>query len=298
VKTIEIPNYISGEPAYIVIDWDKIPDGTNITSKNHHPHILVDAVYDIENAPTIKEKFFDDKSTIFFDNAYNEKTSLISSAVLALYVGDSTYKGNLRFCVLRKLYGVGGIIRFYAYINNALTHIYETDKQTDLTGVKIIEMRNLLSGEPAYIVIDWDKVPDGTSLTGKTGTEMILNDKVYEEAALAKIQLAMAEKSTERNLDGSGNLNIFADKFRGGELETNLLKFHRNFNIPKKGLFFSTDAEYYKALDGNTMNEERINGLIPYLYFNGEKIGTVILYDETTGEPFVYLADGTKKILS
>lgn len=295
-QMIELTNP-NGEFGYIVIDWDKVPDGTSISGKVTEPYIVSDSAYYLDNSPRIKAMIVK-KDKVFFDDEYNDVTSVISSAVLALYVGDNSYRGNLRFCVIRKDAGIVGAMRFYAYINDALTLVYDTDKQTDLTGIKIVEMRHCLGGEPAYIVVDWDKVPDETNLTGKIGSEMILNDTVYEKDSFEKIQLAMAVKSTEKNIYASGNLTMFADKFRGGEVETNLLKFHRNFNMPKKGLFFSTDVEYYKGLDGNTTDEERIKGLIPYLYFNGKKIGTVVLYDETTGAPFVYLEDGTKKILS
>lgn len=223
-------------------------------------------------------------SRIFNDDNANAKTKVISSAVKELYIPDETYKGILRFSAFRKITGTIGSIQLFAYINGTLTSIYRCTAQTVLYGTQLIKLeRTSAYGEPAHILVDWDSVPDGASYTGNTSDIYLLNDKVFDKENSPTIN-GYIEENPYYNSD------VVFDTCFAGEMSTQLLELKRNYNLPNKGMYISTDIDFYEKTSD-------IKGLIPYLYFNGEKIGTVVLYD-TDGSPFIYLKDGTKKVLS
>ena len=225
-----------------------------------------------------------DISRIFNDDNANAKTKVMAGAIKELYIPDEAYKGILRLCAFRKITNTIASIQLFAYINGTLTSIYRCAAQTVLYGTQLIKLeRTSAYGEPAYILVDWDSVPDGTSYTGNTSDIYLLNDKVFDKENSPTIN-GYIEENPYYNSD------VVFDTCFAGEMSTQLLELKRNYNLPHKGMYISTDIDFYEKTSD-------IKGLIPYLYFNGEKIGTVVLYDDA-GNPFVYLKDGTKKVLS
>ena len=225
-----------------------------------------------------------DVSRIFNDDNATTRTKVMSGAIKELYIPDETYKGILRFCAFRKITDTVASIQLFAYINGTLTSIYRCKAQTVLYGTQLIALeRTSAHGDPAYILVDWDSIPDGASYTGNTSDAYLLNDKVFDKANSPTIN-GYIEKNPYYNSD------VVFDTCYAGEMSTNLFELKRNYNVPHKGMYLSTDIDFYEKTSD-------IKGLIPYLYFNGEKIGTVVLYD-TDGSPFIYLKDGTKKVLS
>ncbi len=210
---------------------------------------------------------------------------VIAYAVKELYVPDEAYKGQLRFTVFRKITNTQGSIALYQIINGVATRIYKCDPQNDVSGTKLIRLfnENNKLGDAAYILVDWDAVPNGASYTGNLGDMFILSDRAFDIANAPTIASRLEES-------GNYNGDIYADTARIGELTANTIELRRNYSLPKSGTHLSTDIDFY---DKNN----DIKGLVPYLYRNGEKVGTIVLYDETSGNPYVFLKDGTKKYL-
>ena len=224
-----------------------------------------------------------DVSRIFNDDNANAKTKVMAEAIKELYIPDEAYKGILRLCAFRKITNTVASIQLFAYINGTLTSIYRCVAQTILYGTQLIKLeRTSAYGEPAYILVDWDSVPDGASYTGNTSDIYLLNDTVFDKENSPTI-CGYSEENPHYNSD------VVFDTCFAGEMSTQLLELKRNYNLPHKGMYISTDIDFYEKTSD-------IKGLVPYLYFNGEKIGTVVLYDDN-GNPFIYLKDGTKKVL-
>lgn len=82
-----------------------------------------------------------------------------------------------------------------------------------------------------------------------------------------------------------------------GQLVASFLQLQRNFEIPCDGVCISTDVENVTRLSEPVTDEQMLKANVPYLYIDGIKRGTIVLFD-TDGTPFIYDNTGTKKYLT
>ena len=87
------------------------------------------------------------------------------------------------------------------------------------------------------------------------------------------------------------------DDLYAGDLRTNALYLEYNRNIPTKGAVISTDV-FGKTLPVDHSIEQAQAFYVPYLFYNQQKVGTILLFDEITGEPFFFDKDGVKKYIT
>jgi hypothetical protein len=81
------------------------------------------------------------------------------------------------------------------------------------------------------------------------------------------------------------------------QMKTDMLALRPNFNIPNKGTFLSTDIDYTGVRSEPVSDLQLTRANVPYLYINGEKRGTIVLFDETDGTPFIYDKNGNKRTI-
>ena len=82
-----------------------------------------------------------------------------------------------------------------------------------------------------------------------------------------------------------------------GQLVSSLLQMQRNFEVPCDGAYLSTDVENVTRLSEPVTDEQMLKANVPYLYIDGIKRGTIVLFD-TDGTPFIYDNTGTKRYLT
>lgn len=82
-----------------------------------------------------------------------------------------------------------------------------------------------------------------------------------------------------------------------GDLNVCALYLDYNRNIPTKGAVISRDITG-KSLDLDSASLSEIQSIIvPYLFFNQKKVGTIVLFDEETERPFIFDSNNNKKYL-
>lgn len=82
-----------------------------------------------------------------------------------------------------------------------------------------------------------------------------------------------------------------------GQLVPSLLQLQRNFEVPCEGAYISTDVENVTILSEPVTDEQILKANAPYLYIDGVKRGTIVLFD-TDGTPFIYDKTATKRYLT
>lgn len=86
------------------------------------------------------------------------------------------------------------------------------------------------------------------------------------------------------------------DKLFTGNLISTLIQLQPNFEMPTQGAYISTDVDYTGVRTENT-DEQWMRAFAPYFYVNGEKRGTIVLFDED-GTPYIYDKNGNKRTIN
>lgn len=89
---------------------------------------------------------------------------------------------------------------------------------------------------------------------------------------------------------------VFDEAFIG-RLISAIIQLRPNFELPSEGAYISTDVEYTGVRTSPITDTQLLRAFAPYLYINGEKRGTVVLFDEN-GTPFIYDQSGNKRIIN
>ena len=97
---------------------------------------------------------------------------------------------------------------------------------------------------------------------------------------------------TKYNIGNYDNEFSF-DTLFAGQLTTSIQRFQPNFEVPTNGAFLSTDIDYTGTRTSPISDEQMLRANVPYFYVNGEKRGTIVLYDEND-VPFIYDKQGNK----
>ena len=112
-----------------------------------------------------------------------------------------------------------------------------------------------------------------------------LYDKIYKDIVKAAIY-DIARFNNDFRFDYLEADSLYAGGIRLG-FETSL---------PREGSIINTDVELRYGLNGSTNMEDVRKRIVPYLYWNQVKVGTILLYD-TDGSPYFYDKNGNKKTL-
>lgn len=221
----------------------------------------------------------------------------MSSVIKALYIPDVTNKDNMRLCAMRIISNSNiWQIRIYDLTSGtAIAYQYnsEVKPKKDIEYV-IFEGYESNGEKKAYALIDWAGVQDGTSITGKTGEVFTLSDECF------KIDNCSPLWSFIANYDDKKSENVYGeyDVIETGEMNSNIILLHRNESVPINDysvMCMSTDIDNYTEF--SSINEpEMLKSMIPYLYFNGKKVGTVIMYDDNGA--YFYNKNGVKMRIS
>lgn len=204
---------IEGTPACAVIDWGELSANYSMTGKTGNEMILSDDVFDgtltsiplflqyqddlrfDENEEDINaleackikldSELYNTAFSLFNNNNYNVYTQTFSKLFVCLYAPDDTYKGNLRFSVLRRNNSGTWQLQFHAYINGTATRVYNytTSVNPEKNGMQFIEIPSDLAGvnNSLYGIVDWSKITDGYANTGRLEDYMILSNAVYDK---------------------------------------------------------------------------------------------------------------------
>ena len=112
----------------------------------------------------------------------------------------------------------------------------------------------------------------------------------------AKYKVTAEEVDARRYSIADYNNEISFDKLYVGDLKTNVLQLDYNRNIPTAGAFITRDISG-KKLPTQHSHEEAQAFYVPFLYLDQQKVGTIVLFDENTGNPFIFDKNGNKKYL-
>ena len=96
---------------------------------------------------------------------------------------------------------------------------------------------------------------------------------------------------------GNHDNDFSFDNLFVGQLVASFLQLQRNFEIPCDGVCISTDVENVVRLSEPVTDELMLKANVPYLYIDGVKRGTIVLFD-TDGTPFIYDNTGKKRYLT
>lgn len=96
---------------------------------------------------------------------------------------------------------------------------------------------------------------------------------------------------------GNHDNDFSFDNLFVGQLVASFLQLQRNFEIPCDGVCISTDVENVVKLSEPVTDEQMLKANVPYLYIDGVKRGTIVLFD-TDGTPFIYDNTGKKRYLT
>lgn len=96
---------------------------------------------------------------------------------------------------------------------------------------------------------------------------------------------------------GNHDNDFSFDNLFVGQLVASFLQLQRNFEIPCDGVCISTDVENVVILSEPVTDEQMLKANVPYLYIDGVKRGTIVLFD-TDGTPFIYDNTGKKRYLT
>jgi hypothetical protein len=83
------------------------------------------------------------------------------------------------------------------------------------------------------------------------------------------------------------------DLMQVGQMSIERLGLYPNFNIPSEGAYLSTDIDFTGVRSDPVTDDQLVKASVPYLYIDGVKRGTIVLYD-TDGTPFIYDKNGNK----
>lgn len=112
----------------------------------------------------------------------------------------------------------------------------------------------------------------------------------------AKYKVTAEEVDARRYSIADYNNEISFDKLYVGDLKTNVIQLEYNRNIPTTGAFITRDISG-KKLPTQHSHEEAQAFYVPFLYLDQQKVGTMVLFDENTGNPFIFDKNGNKKYL-
>lgn len=303
---------INEPPLYGIIDWSKVTSGYSSTGNTDSQFILADSVYDgstiglffpfVDKVNNI-EPVYDTTFNIFNNNNATTYTKTFSKLFKCLYIPDETYKGNLRWAVLRRNSNSIWSIRFYASINGEMTLIYDysTTSNPEKKGVQLIEIpaASGVNMPNAYGVVDWSVLTSTYSETGKTSEDMILSDEVYVSRIIPLLIRAVfvAEKINGFVSDDTEK-NIVVDSIDTSEMATYTFKGKKTYDVPydQDGFCLATDIDNHTVLSSAT-TAQKIEAITPFIYFNGQKVGTVVMFD-ANNLPYILDLSGTKRYIS
>lgn len=94
---------------------------------------------------------------------------------------------------------------------------------------------------------------------------------------------------------GIGNYNneFCFDALESSNIISDRMQLRVTRSIPTNGSYIATDI-YNRTANDNPTAEQIQKLFVPYLYYNQQKIGTLVLFDSATGKPFIFNANGDK----
>lgn len=185
-------------------------------------------------------------------------------------------------------------IRLYTYENSNPVLIYEYDSNKNnavviYPGIEIVKFEKSNS-LPGYAMIDWNTIPDNTTMSSMLGSSYILSDKCYDIKNMPMLSEALF---WENNYEGK---RLDVNQIFAGEVIGNVYEIPHNYDVPvnKNAMYISSDIE--QAYE-TTTDELRKRSLIPYIYFNGKKVGSFVLLD-SNGDPYIIDQNGNVRRLA
>ena len=131
---------------------------------------------------------------------------------------------------------------------------------------------------------------------GSTGSLAGYPDFVIRLAGLKeRVDTSIGMFSTYSKNYKIGNFDneFMFDLMQVGQMSIERLGLYPNFNIPSEGAYLSTDIDFTGVRSDPVTDDQLVKASVPYLYIDGVKRGTIVLYD-TDGTPFIYDKNGNK----
>ena len=282
---------------YAVIDWDSLEDGFQMEGKTGATALLSNDCFNINSFPAIlariNEVIASLKSTLNLSVVASVQNKYIKSDVNVGELFTLTYKNAADYkCVYFKVYK-GDSIRLLTSKNTAMAAPWViTDKNSVVTYVEPYVSANYIHDEIITISQDGYIYINSGSVWGVTINDMVQNrvkNFNYDNPVYDSV-------SVSRYLIGEMYSDFRFDKVAAGIISPNMIALKKTFNIPD-GVIIATDIDFYST-DATPDNEFIQKSVVPYLYFNSVKIGTIVLYDDATGKPYIFDRNGNKVMLA
>lgn len=258
---------------------DIVEDGYIIINASNIDSCVVDKLSEVKecktNIPYIQRDYYVSLVNVAVGSQYglvqSDRVANYCYAICRVYAGQ-------QFSIKTTGNTVGA--KGYAIFDNSMKCLaFATSAQTD---------RCITIWQDGYLVVN-SKI-EGFSLINIDTISQKLNTEVFNKL---KSEVVDARRYTVSDYNNS----VDFDEARIGDMRTCALYLEYNRNIPTKGAVISRDISG-KTLKAEHTLEEAQAFIVPYLFYNQQKVGTIVLYDETTGNPFIFDKNGNKKYLN
>lgn len=260
---------------------DIVEDGYIIINAKNIDSCVLDKIGEIKdcktNIPYTKKDYYIPLTDVAVGSQYAVAQSGFATdycyTVRKVYAGQQffiTTTGNTKYA------------KSYALFDNemrCLAFATGTQTQTD---------RHITIWQDGYLVVN-SKI-DGFSLINIDTISQKLNTEAFSNV---KTEVLDARRYTINDY----NNEVAFDAAYIGDLTVPALYLDYNRNIPTTGAAISRDISG-KKLPTQHSHEEAQAFYVPFLYLDQQKIGTIVLFDEATGNPFIFDKNGNKKFLS
>ena len=185
--------------------------------------------------------------------------------------------------------------------------VFAGEKYHIKTGGNTVAAKSYAILDKNYIVLDFVQSAGERDVNITTNGYLIVNSTITNYSLVLKSwQHRVINKLREYILDDVFMASIFDiarfnNNFRFDRVETDdlyagTLRLGYERQLPREGSAINVDAELSYGLDGTTAMDDVRKRIVPYLYWNQQKVGTIVLYDND-GNPYMYDKNGNKKTI-
>ena len=159
-----------------------------------------------------------------------------------------------------------------------------------------------------YALVDWTALSTSTlyngiaasgNIEGRLSTDCFNNAAPLIKGYLLQLSIdSLQNKELMKAFMISNFNNTFMfDYLLANRFTPKMIELIRNFNIPTTGAFLSTDQENYDLLSASPTLAELQKAYAPYLWIDGNKAGTMVLFDDA-GLAYILDKNGVKKFIT
>lgn len=222
---------------------------------------------------------------IFLNNTLTTEKEVMQNAIKEIFV-DMEFKEGISMASFQRNYNGTWSIKLYDVSQKPYNLIcsFSAETYNENGTYQLVKLTGQCN---AYIVIDWSKIEEGVLYSSLVDSIYYLSHQCFSLDANPTIKSSILElsnittdyiKSMVYDIASSNNHFIF-DKIDVKDFSFHSMQLMSNFNIPQKGACISTDINYRKRRSEDDV-EENIKSFVPCMYYNGQKVGMMLLIDD------------------